>query len=318
MAAAMRRFTAQKVLEFRTNSCNVGIINSYFRKSLPCCSYVTYVGKAASGMMRQNAQSNRNKQGRSTLQKGRRTPQKGSNVLNHTRSIKMSPETTDWPSVYSGSETYNPSVIPIMVRMGRYRHNRTDKMPNRSFGNIELMKIPNFFHLSPPAIQRQSEAIKHLCKPWPTDLNPSTRPIRVITRNYLFAGPSLYHPRSRKVKIQISLKDLILDEHARNKLIELVGPRYDKETDTLTIVTDRCPTRKQNKDYALYLLTVLYHEAWKTESWEADAIVEEPDVAPETIKNKRRSPKRFQLIGDELYRLNQYGKAFKVDIKTKV
>lgn len=24
----------------------------------------------------------------------------------------------------------------------------------------------------------------------------------------------------------------------------------------------RCPTRKQNKDYALYLLTVLYHEAW--------------------------------------------------------
>lgn len=24
----------------------------------------------------------------------------------------------------------------------------------------------------------------------------------------------------------------------------------------------RCPTRKQNKDYAMYLLTVLYHESW--------------------------------------------------------
>ena len=24
----------------------------------------------------------------------------------------------------------------------------------------------------------------------------------------------------------------------------------------------RCPTRKQNKEYAMYLLTVLYHESW--------------------------------------------------------
>lgn len=24
----------------------------------------------------------------------------------------------------------------------------------------------------------------------------------------------------------------------------------------------RCPTRKQNRDYAMYLLSVLYHESW--------------------------------------------------------
>lgn len=32
----------------------------------------------------------------------------------------------------------------------------------------------------------------------------------------------------------------------------------------------RCPTRKQNRDYAMYLLTVLYHESWVstcTDSW---------------------------------------------------
>ncbi|KAK3730940.1 hypothetical protein QZH41_008832 [Actinostola sp. cb2023] len=239
------------------------------------------------------------------------------NVQNPSRSIKMIPESTDWPSVFPGAQTFNPSVIPVFLRMGRPKHNRIDKMPNRTMGNIELMKVTNFFHLSPPAIQRQCDAIKHLCKPWPTDVNLSLRPLKITTRNYLFAGPSLYHPRSRKVKLQIGLKDLILDEHARHKLIELAGPRYNKETDTLTIITDKCPTRKQNKDYALYLLTVLYNEVWKTEPWETDVVTDNEEVT-EVHKTKRRSPKRLCLVGDELYRFNQYGKGFKLDIRTKV
>ncbi|XP_033104810.1 28S ribosomal protein S35, mitochondrial-like [Anneissia japonica] len=32
----------------------------------------------------------------------------------------------------------------------------------------------------------------------------------------------------------------------------------------------RCPLRKQNYDYAMYLLTVLFHESWVTEPWESD------------------------------------------------
>jgi len=44
-------------------------------------------------------------------------------------------------------------------------------------------------------------------------------------------------------------------------MIRLVGDRYDEETDMLTIVTDRCPTRKQNYDYGIYVLTALYHES---------------------------------------------------------
>ena len=35
------------------------------------------------------------------------------------------------------------------------------------------------------------------------------------------------------------MKDLVLDDHARKKLIELVEDRYDPETDELTIVADR-------------------------------------------------------------------------------
>lgn len=44
-------------------------------------------------------------------------------------------------------------------------------------------------------------------------------------------------------------------------MIRLVGDRYDEELDMLTIVTDRCPTRKQNYDYGVYVLTALYHES---------------------------------------------------------
>ena len=39
--------------------------------------------------------------------------------------------------------------------------------------------------------------------------------------------------------IQIYLKDLTLDDHARKKIIELAGHRYNKEQDELTITADR-------------------------------------------------------------------------------
>lgn len=41
------------------------------------------------------------------------------------------------------------------------------------------------------------------------------------------------------LKNKVYLKDLVLDDHARKKLIELVEDRYDPETDELTIVADR-------------------------------------------------------------------------------
>jgi hypothetical protein len=41
-----------------------------------------------------------------------------------------------------------------------------------------------------------------------------------------------------------------------------VKERYNPETDVLTIVSERCPLRKQNLDYAMYLLNVLVSESW--------------------------------------------------------
>jgi len=60
----------------------------------------------------------------------------------------------------------------------------------------------------------------------------------------------------------VKLSSLELDEHARDKFLRLVGERYDEKTDIVTITTDSCPLKKQNYDYAQYLLAALYHESW--------------------------------------------------------
>jgi len=65
---------------------------------------------------------------------------------------------------------------------------------------------------------------------------------------------------------QIKLSDLNLEGHARDKFLRLVGPRYNIPSDLFTLVTDCCPMRKQNFDYALYLLAALYHESRVSDS----------------------------------------------------
>ena len=59
----------------------------------------------------------------------------------------------------------------------------------------------------------------------------------------------------------MKLKYLDLDHHGKDKLLRLVGDRYSKDKDILTITADRCPLSMQNLDYCNYLLTVLYNES---------------------------------------------------------
>ncbi len=60
----------------------------------------------------------------------------------------------------------------------------------------------------------------------------------------------------------MKLSSLKLDNHAKDKLLRLVKERYNLETDVLTIVSERCPLRMQNVNYAMYLLNVLVSESW--------------------------------------------------------
>jgi small subunit ribosomal protein S35 len=65
--------------------------------------------------------------------------------------------------------------------------------------------------------------------------------------------------------------------------------RYNADNDTVTIVTDRCPYRGQNMDYARYLLTALYHESWRREAWE---LKEEPDIETFEVASETRDSAR--------------------------
>ncbi|XP_027285877.1 28S ribosomal protein S35, mitochondrial isoform X3 [Cricetulus griseus] len=183
----------------------------------------------------------------------------------------------DWPSVYPVAAPFKPSAVPLPIRMG---YPVKKGVPMAKEGNLELLKIPNFLHLTPVAIKRHCEALKDFCTEWPAALDTDEKceehfPIEVDTADYVSSGPSVRNPKARVVTLRVKLSSLNLDNHAKKKLIKLVGDRYCKTTDVLTITTDRCPLKRQNYDYALYLLTVLYHESWKTEEWEKNKTEED-------------------------------------------
>lgn len=170
----------------------------------------------------------------------------------------------DWPSVWPGPRTFHPAVVPLPVRQGYPKKNEA---PLSKYGNAELMKIPNFLHLTPPAIRKHCEALKQFCTEWPVGLENDEKceqhfPVEVITSDYCYSSPTIREPLARIVALKIKLSKLHLDTHAKDKILRLLGPRYDPKTDVITIVADRCPLRKQNREYAEYLLTATFHEAW--------------------------------------------------------
>nr|SVE78974.1 EOG090X09BG [Daphnia lumholtzi] len=185
------------------------------------------------------------------------------------RSNKM-PVDQDWPSVWPVARVFHPASVPLPLHQGWVEPGTT---PPGKFANAELMKIPNFLHLTPPAIQRQCEALKKFCTEWPKELDTDEKidhhfPIQITTSDYLHSSPTIRDAKARIVTLQVKLSALHLNSHAKDKLLRLVKERYDPVTDILTIVAERCPLRKQNIDYAMYLLNVLVSESWKTEPWE--------------------------------------------------
>ncbi|GAU98195.1 hypothetical protein RvY_09374 [Ramazzottius varieornatus] len=189
------------------------------------------------------------------------------------RSQKMHVD-QDWTNVWPTATSFKPSVVPLPVRMGfAYKGANPDK-----YGNAELMKIPNFLHLTPAAIKKHCAALKKFCTPWPEEIADDAAcdryfPAQVITSTYCHSGTSIRNSKYRIVSYKVPLSRLNLDSHARDKFLRLLGDRYDRHTDQITIITDRCPTRKQNYEYAKYLLTALFHESKKTEPWEHEKAV---------------------------------------------
>ena len=70
------------------------------------------------------------------------------------------------------------------------------------------------------------------------------------------------HPGSNKIVLEFCTRDLrALSEPQRIKLIKLVGPRYNPETDTVKISSEMFETSAQNKRYLGDLVDTLIAEA---------------------------------------------------------
>lgn len=71
------------------------------------------------------------------------------------------PVDQDWTNVWPTRSIFKQSAVPLPVRQG-YVKNQAENggLPPEKYANTELMKIPNFLHLTPVHIKKQCAAIK--------------------------------------------------------------------------------------------------------------------------------------------------------------
>nr|XP_022287065.1 28S ribosomal protein S35, mitochondrial-like [Crassostrea virginica] len=207
-----------------------------------------------------------------------------------TRAECMKTDQT-WSDVWPVKAPYHWGSVPLPLRQG-YR--KKDYLLSRGkYGNTELIKIPNFLHLTPPHIKKHCQAIKKFCSEFPSELkNPEIRnanfPLEVITSDYVTCGQSIRDERSREVTVNVNLSVLKMDEHSVIKMKKLAGDRMDEKAMTLQLKSDRCPVRKQNLDFNIYTLTALYFESQEKEAWEEDEMEESDWVTYQWDKTKSK------------------------------
>ena len=89
----------------------------------------------------------------------------------------------------------------------------------------------------PPTVDELSEPDNKSVK-----LNdpPGAGPILRWESTIVFApGGDAWHPKNRKVKLSVTVKELGLSRHAFRRLREVVGKRYNSGKDELTIISER-------------------------------------------------------------------------------
>ncbi|XP_031252113.1 uncharacterized protein LOC116110001 [Pistacia vera] len=101
---------------------------------------------------------------------------------------------------------------------------------------------------------------------------PGEGPIlRWQTRVVFLPGGDAWHPKNRKVKMSVTVKELGLSKHQFRRLRELVGKRYHPGKDELTITSERFEHREENRKDCLRTLFSLIEEAGKANKMVEDA-----------------------------------------------
>ncbi|XP_019445870.1 PREDICTED: uncharacterized protein LOC109349501 isoform X1 [Lupinus angustifolius] len=101
---------------------------------------------------------------------------------------------------------------------------------------------------------------------------PGEGPIlRWQTRVVFAPGGDAWHPKNRKVKLSVTVKELGMSKYQFRRLRELVGKRYHPGRDELTITSERFEHREENRKDCLRTLLSLIEEAGKANNLVADA-----------------------------------------------
>ncbi|GJM84903.1 hypothetical protein PR202_ga00616 [Eleusine coracana subsp. coracana] len=101
---------------------------------------------------------------------------------------------------------------------------------------------------------------------------PGEGPVLRWESRVVFAhGGDAWHPKNRKVKLSVTVKELGLSRHAFRRLREIVGKRYNSGKDELTITSERFGHREENRKDCLRTLYALIKEARKADKLAEDA-----------------------------------------------
>ncbi|ERN19402.1 uncharacterized protein LOC18447786 [Amborella trichopoda] len=115
---------------------------------------------------------------------------------------------------------------------------------------------------------------------------PGEGPVLRWQTRVVFAPGGAWHPKNRKVKLSVTVKELGLSKHAYRRLREIVGKRYHPGRDELTITSERFEHREENRKDCLRTLYALIDDAHK-----ADKLVE--DARTGYVKERLRANPAF-------------------------
>ena len=164
---------------------------------------------------------------------------------------------------------------------------------------LSSMSLPTIFHFAQTASQPQltREISAELAKPFTPP--PLDHPLRFRYTTYM--GES--HPGSKKIVVEFCTRDLRhLTEPQRIKLIKLVGPRYNPETDIVKMSSEMFETPAQNKRYLGDLVDTLIGEAKD----ETDTFEDVPlDFRHHKFKPKMEFPEEWKLTREKRAKLEE-------------
>ncbi|KAK1410751.1 hypothetical protein QVD17_37290 [Tagetes erecta] len=185
-------------------------------------------------------------------------------------------------------EKYNE--IADMVETGELEPEQGYEMYQEFEHNMLMRHTKEIEEAGPPKFDEASVVEKN-----DIDDPPGEGPVlRWQTRVVFVPGGDSWHPKNRKAKLAVTVKELGLSKNQFRRLRELVGKRYNPGKDELTITSERFEHREENRKDCLRTLFGLIEEAGK-----ADKLVD--DARTSYVKTRlQANPKFMEMLNAKI------------------